>query len=52
MAKWEMLTRPKDQGGLGIIDTWVMNECLLINGSGRSPKVQMPCGIGSLKLNT
>jgi hypothetical protein len=30
MARWEMLTRPKDQGGLGIIDTRMMNECLLV----------------------
>ncbi|PWZ41362.1 hypothetical protein Zm00014a_037128 [Zea mays] len=25
MARWEMMTRPKDQGGPGIIDTKVMN---------------------------
>lgn len=29
MAKWEMVSRPKNQGGLGIINTKVMNECLL-----------------------
>jgi len=29
MAKWEMVSRPKDQGGLSIINTKVMNECLL-----------------------
>jgi hypothetical protein len=30
MAKWEMVCRPKDLGGLGIIDTNSMNECLLV----------------------
>lgn len=30
MAKWEMVSRPKDQGGLGIINTMIMNECLLV----------------------
>ena len=30
MAKWEMVTRPKDQGGLGIINTRLMNDCLLV----------------------
>ena len=30
MAKWEMVSRPKDQGGLGIIITRIMNDCLLV----------------------
>ena len=30
MAKWDTLSRPKDQGGLGIINTQIMNECLLV----------------------
>ena len=30
MAKWEMISRPKDQGGLGIINTRIMNDCLLV----------------------
>jgi len=30
LAKWEMVSRPKDQGGLGIINTKVMNESLLV----------------------
>lgn len=30
MAKWDMVSRPKDQGGLGIINTKTMNECLLV----------------------
>lgn len=30
IAKWGILIRPKDQWGLGIIDTWVMNGCLLV----------------------
>lgn len=30
MAKWEMVTRPKDQGGLGIINTKTMNESLIV----------------------
>jgi hypothetical protein len=29
MVKWEVIPRPKDQGGLGILDTNFMNECLL-----------------------
>jgi hypothetical protein len=28
MAKWEMMTIPKDQGGLGVIHTSLMNDCL------------------------
>jgi hypothetical protein len=30
MAKWETISIPKDQGGLGIINTSIMNECLLV----------------------
>lgn len=30
MAKWEMVSRPKDQGGLSIIHTRTMNDCLLV----------------------
>jgi hypothetical protein len=30
MARWETVGRPKDQGGLGIINTRIMNECLLV----------------------
>ena len=30
MAKWDMVSRPKDQGGLGIINTKIMNESLLV----------------------
>ncbi|RLN34680.1 putative retroelement [Panicum miliaceum] len=30
MAKWEMVSCPKDQGGLGIINTRLMNDCLLV----------------------
>lgn len=30
MAKLEMVSRPKDQGGLGIIITRIMNGCLLV----------------------
>uniref|UniRef100_A0A0A8YMZ7 Reverse transcriptase zinc-binding domain-containing protein n=1 Tax=Arundo donax TaxID=35708 RepID=A0A0A8YMZ7_ARUDO len=30
MVKWEAVCRPKDQGGLGIINTRLMNECLLV----------------------
>jgi hypothetical protein len=29
LAKWDILCRPKDQGGLGIIDLEVQNICLL-----------------------
>lgn len=29
MAKWDMVSRPKDQGGLGIINTRLMNDCLI-----------------------
>jgi len=31
IAKWEMVSRPKDQGGLGIINTRLMNDCLLVS---------------------
>lgn len=30
MIKWGAVSRPKDFGGLGIINTGIMNECLLI----------------------
>lgn len=29
MMKWEGLIRPKDYGGLGFMDTKIMNLCLL-----------------------
>jgi hypothetical protein len=29
MTKWHDVCRPKDLGGLGIINTWVLNECLM-----------------------
>jgi hypothetical protein len=28
-AKWDILCRPKDQGGLGILDLQLRNKCLL-----------------------
>ena len=30
MASWDTVSRPKDQGGLGIINTKIMNDCLLV----------------------
>ena len=30
MVKWEHICRPKSLGGLGIINTLVMNKCLII----------------------
>ena len=30
MANFEMVCRPKDQGGLGVINTKIMNESLLV----------------------
>ena len=29
LSKWDILCRPKEQGGLGIIDLKVQNKCLL-----------------------
>jgi len=29
LAKWDILCRPKDQGGSGIADLWITNKCLL-----------------------
>jgi hypothetical protein len=29
LAKWDILCRPKDQGGLGILDLQLQNKCLL-----------------------
>lgn len=29
MARWDAVSRPKDQGGLGILNTHIMNDCLL-----------------------
>jgi hypothetical protein len=30
MAKWESITNPRDCGGLGIINTRRVNDCLLV----------------------
>lgn len=30
MARWELVCCPKDQGGLGIMNTRITNECLLV----------------------
>jgi hypothetical protein len=30
MAKWDVISRPKDQGGLGVINTKNMNDCILV----------------------
>jgi hypothetical protein len=29
LAKWKIICRPKDQGGLGVIDLAIYNRCLL-----------------------
>jgi hypothetical protein len=29
LAKWRIICRPKDQGGLGVIDFGIQNRCLL-----------------------
>lgn len=44
MAKWEMVSKPKDQGGLGIITTKIMNDCLLGSRFGRFSKSLMNYG--------
>lgn len=30
MVKWESVCRPRDQGGLGVTNTHIMNDCLLV----------------------
>ena len=30
MVKWDLICRPKSMGGLGIINTLVLNKCLMI----------------------
>ena len=30
MSKWDMIARPKDQGGVGVINTRIMNDRLLV----------------------
>ena len=30
MVKWGTLIRPKDFGGVGVLDTRIMNTCLLV----------------------
>ena len=30
MSKWDMIARPKGQGGVGVINTRIMNDCLLV----------------------
>ena len=30
MTKWDTLSRPKDQGGLGMVNTKIMNDTLLV----------------------
>jgi hypothetical protein len=29
LAKWQIICRPKEQGGLGILDLDIQNKCLL-----------------------
>ena len=29
LAKWDIICRPKDQGGLEITNLWIQNKCLL-----------------------
>jgi hypothetical protein len=29
LAKWSIICRPKDQGGLGVVDLELQNKCLL-----------------------
>lgn len=31
MARWPSVCRPKDQGGLGVTNTQIMNDCLLVD---------------------
>ena len=38
MVKWETLIRPKDFGGVGVLDTRIMNTCLLIKWIDRLEK--------------
>ena len=52
MAKWDTLSRPIDQGGLGIINTHIMNECLLVKWIWRIAMGATISGISFWKRNT
>jgi hypothetical protein len=30
MIRWSAICRPKEQGGLGIVNTRILNECMLV----------------------
>jgi hypothetical protein len=41
MARWPALCRPKDLGELGIINTQILNECLMTESVGENPFSQV-----------
>jgi hypothetical protein len=41
MARWPALCRPKDLGELGIINTQILNECLMTKSVGENPFSQV-----------
>jgi hypothetical protein len=51
MAKMDTVSRPKDQGGLGILNTSRMNECLLVKWIWKIVLDPMSYGTKSPKLN-
>lgn len=52
MAKLEMVVRYRNKGCLRIIETKIMNECLLVNEFGKLCKAQMIVGTEFFKTNT
>lgn len=53
LVKWKIMCRPKNLGGLGIINTSTMNNALSSNGGGGSfLQILMFCGWTFLKLST
>jgi len=49
MAKWATVNRPTDQGGLVVINTNTMNECLLVKWIRKLINVLMRLGLDCLR---
>ena len=52
LAKWDIICRPKDQGGLGIENLEVKTDAFLASGYGSFLLRLMPCGPKSFAAST
>jgi hypothetical protein len=51
MMRWSAVCRPKNFGGLGIINTQILHECLMTKWIWKYIRIITACGQGCLKLN-